>query len=194
MLPPGLAFNAVSAKAIEAAKTARLPKNYWRWDDMLSSNTTGFFPYTPATNLLFGLREALCMLEEEGLENVFRRHLRLAEATRRAVGAWGLELLAVDPAEYSPSLTAVLLPDRYDEAALRALILERFNMSLGAGLGKLAGRVFRIGHLGNFNELDAGRHARRRGDGTGADGCPAPRLRRGRRDVLPYQSGEDRNS
>ena len=153
MLPPGLAFNAVSAKAIEAAKTARLPKNYWRWDDMLSSNTTGFFPYTPATNLLFGLREALCMLEEEGLENVFRRHLRLAEATRRAVGAWGLELLAADPAEYSPSLTAVLLPDRYDEAALRALILERFNMSLGAGLGKLAGRVFRIGHLGNFNDL-----------------------------------------
>jgi alanine-glyoxylate transaminase/serine-glyoxylate transaminase/serine-pyruvate transaminase len=153
MLPPGLAFNAVSAKAIEAAKTARLPKNYWRWDDMLSSNTTGFFPYTPATNLLFGLREALCMLEEEGMENVFRRHLRLAEATRRAVSAWGLELLAANPAEYSPTLTAVLLPDRYDEAALRALILERFNMSLGAGLGKLAGRVFRIGHLGNFNEL-----------------------------------------
>ena len=153
MLPPGLAFNAVSAKAIEAAKTARLPKNYWRWDDLLSSNTSGFFPYTPATNLLFGLREALCMLEEEGMENVFRRHLRLAEATRRAVGAWGLELLAANPAEYSPSLTAVLLPDRYDEAALRALILERFNMSLGAGLGKLAGRVFRIGHLGNFNEL-----------------------------------------
>ena len=153
MLPPGLAFNAVSAKAIDAAKTARLPKNYWRWDDMLSSNTTGFFPYTPATNLLFGLREALRMLEEEGLENVFRRHLRLAEATRRAVGAWGLELLALDPAEYSPSLTAVLLPDRYDEAALRALILDRFNMSLGAGLGKLAGRVFRIGHLGSFNDL-----------------------------------------
>jgi len=153
MLPPGLAFNAVSAKALDAAKTSRLPKNYWRWDDMLSSNTTGFFPYTPATNLLFGLREALGMLEEEGLENVFRRHLRLAEATRRAVNAWGLELLAVNPAEYSPSLTAVLLPDRYDEAALRALILERFNMSLGAGLGKLAGRVFRIGHLGNFNDL-----------------------------------------
>jgi alanine-glyoxylate transaminase/serine-glyoxylate transaminase/serine-pyruvate transaminase len=123
MLPPGLALNAVSAKALEAAKTSSLPKNYWRWDDMLSSNTTGFFPYTPASNLLYGLREALCMLEEEGLENVFRRHLRLAEATRRAVGAWGLELLAVDPAEYSPAVTAVLLPDRYNDASLRALIL-----------------------------------------------------------------------
>jgi len=153
MLPPGLAFNAVSAKAIDAAKLSRLPKNYWRWDEMLSSNTTGFYPYTPATNLLFGLREALGMLEEEGLENVFRRHLRLAEATRRAVGTWGLELLAANPAEYSPAVTAVLLPDRYDEAALRALILDRFNMSLGAGLGKVAGRVFRIGHLGSFNDL-----------------------------------------
>jgi alanine-glyoxylate transaminase/serine-glyoxylate transaminase/serine-pyruvate transaminase len=153
MLPPGLSFNAVSAKALEASKTARLPRSYWRWDDMLPSNQTGFFPYTPATNLLFGLREALAMLEEEGLENVFRRHLRLAEATRRAVGGWGLELLAINPAERSPTVTAVLLPDRYDEAALRALILDRFNMSLGAGLGKVAGRVFRIGHLGSFNEL-----------------------------------------
>jgi len=153
MLPPGLSFNAVSAKAIEASKTARLPKNYWRWDDMLSSNTTGFFPYTPATNLLFGLREALRMLEEEGLENVFRRHRRLAEATRRAVDTWGLELLSADPSERSSTVTAVLLPERYDEAALRELILDRFNMSLGAGLGKVAGRVFRIGHLGSFNEL-----------------------------------------
>ena len=153
MLPPGLAFNAVSSKAIDASKAATLPRNYWRWDEMLSSTTTGFFPFTPATNLLFGLREALCMMEEEGLENVFRRHLRLAEATRRAVDAWGLELLAVDPAERSPAVTAVLLPDRYDEATLRALILDRFNMSLGAGLGKLAGRIFRIGHLGSFNEL-----------------------------------------
>src|SRR5258708_30886198 len=153
MLPPGLAFNAVSSKAVEASKAATLPRNYWRWDDMLSSNTTGFFPFTPATNLLFGLREALRMLEEEGLDDVFRRHLRLAEATRRAVGAWGLELLAIDPAERSPAVTAVLLPDRYDEATLRALILDRFNLSLGAGLGKLAGRLFRIGHLGSFNEL-----------------------------------------
>jgi alanine-glyoxylate transaminase/serine-glyoxylate transaminase/serine-pyruvate transaminase len=153
MLPPGLAFNTVSPKAIEASKTARLPKNYWRWDDMLPGNTSGFFPYTPATNLLFGLREALRMLEEEGLDNVFRRHLRLAEATRCATRTWGLELLALDPAEYSPTVTAVLLPDPHDEAAFRALILERFNMSLGAGLGKLAGSVFRIGHLGSFNEL-----------------------------------------
>jgi alanine-glyoxylate transaminase/serine-glyoxylate transaminase/serine-pyruvate transaminase len=153
MLPPGLSFNAVSAKAIEASKSAGLPKNYWRWDDMLSSNTSGFFPFTPATNLLFGLREALRMIEEEGLENVFQRHLRLAEATRRAVRAWGLELLALDPAEYSATVTAVLLPECFDEAALRAVILDRFNMSLGAGLGKVAGRVFRIGHLGSINEL-----------------------------------------
>ena len=153
MLPPGLSFNAVSAKAIEASKTARLPKNYWRWDDMLASNTTGFFPFTPATNLLFGLREALHLIQEEGLENVFDRHLRLAEATRRAVRAWGLELLPLDPAEYSPTVTAVLLPERFNEAAVRALILDRFNMSLGAGLGKVAGRVFRIGHLGSINEL-----------------------------------------
>jgi alanine-glyoxylate transaminase/serine-glyoxylate transaminase/serine-pyruvate transaminase len=153
MLPPGLAFNAVSRKALVASKSARLPKNYWRWDEMLSSNTTGFFPFTPATNLLFGLREALAMLEEEGLENVYRRHLRLASATRRAVDAWGLELLAVHPPERSSTLTAVLLPDGHDEAALRAVILDRFNMSLGAGLGKVAGRVFRIGHLGSFNDL-----------------------------------------
>jgi alanine-glyoxylate transaminase/serine-glyoxylate transaminase/serine-pyruvate transaminase len=153
MLPPGLGFLAVSAKAIEASKTARMPRNYWRWDDILSSNTTGFFPYTPATNLLFGLREALKMLEEEGLKNVFRRHLLLAEATRRAVQAWGLELLALNPAQRSATVTAILLPDRFDEAALRALILDRFNMSLGAGLGKIAGRVFRIGHLGSFNDL-----------------------------------------
>jgi alanine-glyoxylate transaminase/serine-glyoxylate transaminase/serine-pyruvate transaminase len=153
MLPPGLAFNAVSAKAIDASKSARLPKNYWRWDDMLSSNRTGFFPFTPATNLLFGLREALRMLEEEGLENVFRRHLRLAEATRRAVEAWGLELLVLDPAHRSPTITAVLLPDGIDESAFRAVILDRFNMSLGSGLGKIAGRVFRIGHLGSFNDL-----------------------------------------
>jgi alanine-glyoxylate transaminase/serine-glyoxylate transaminase/serine-pyruvate transaminase len=153
MLPPGLSYNAVSAKAIEASKSAMLPKNYWRWDDMLASNTTGFFPFTPATNLLFGLREALHLIQEEGLENVFDRHLRLAEATRRAVRAWGLELLALDPAEYSPTVTAVLLPERFNEAALRALILDRFNMSLGAGLGKVAGRVFRIGHLGSINEL-----------------------------------------
>src|SRR5580704_3682646 len=153
MLPPGLSFNAVSPKAIEAGKTSKLPKSYWRWDEMLAYNANVFFPYTPATNLLYGLREALKMLQEEGLPNVFRRHDRLAEATRRAVRAWGLEIWARNPAEYSSSSTAVLLPDGFSESAFRALVLDRFNMSLGAGLGKTAGKVFRIGHLGDFNEL-----------------------------------------
>ncbi len=153
MLPPGLSFNAVSDKAQAASKSAGLPRSYWRWDEMLVSNSTGFFPYTPATNLLYGLREALRMLDEEGLDNVFRRHDRHAEATRAAVRAWGLDVLCADPAEYSSALTAVLLPEGHDEAALRALVLERFNMSLGQGLGKLKGRVFRIGHLGDFNDL-----------------------------------------
>jgi alanine-glyoxylate transaminase/serine-glyoxylate transaminase/serine-pyruvate transaminase len=153
MLPPGLGFNAVSAKALDASKTSRFPKGYWRWDDMLASNASGFFPYTPATNLLYGLREALAMLHEEGLANVFLRHSRLAEATRRAVRAWELEIWAANPAEYSPSTTAVLLPEGFNEVAFRALVLERFNMSLGAGLGKVAGKVFRIGHLGDFNDL-----------------------------------------
>ena len=153
MLPPGLSFNAVSAKAIEAGKTSKLPKSYWRWEEMLVNNARGFFPYTPATNLLYGLREALKMLQEEGLENVFRRHRRLAEATRRAVRAWDLEILALNPAEYSPSSTAVLLPEGFSESAFRAVVLDRFNMSLGAGLGKTAGKVFRVGHLGDFNDL-----------------------------------------
>jgi alanine-glyoxylate transaminase / serine-glyoxylate transaminase / serine-pyruvate transaminase len=153
MLPPGLSFNAVSAKARAAAKQARLPKSYWRWEEMIKLNQSGFFPYTPATNLLYGLREALHMLEEEGLDNVFARHARLAEATRRAVRAWGLELLCLNPAEYSNTLTAVLLPEGHDADALRDIILDRFDMSLGMGLGKVKGRVFRIGHLGDFNEL-----------------------------------------
>ena len=153
MLPPGLGFNAISSKALAASKTAKLPRSYWRWDEMLASNANGFFPYTPATNLLFGLREALRMLEEEGLQNVFQRHARFAEATRRAVRAWGLELQACNPHEYSSTVTAVRLPDGFDETALRALILQKFNMSLGAGLGRLAGRVFRIGHLGHLNDL-----------------------------------------
>jgi len=153
MLPPGLSFNAVSDKALAAAKTARLPKSYWGWDEMIEANRNGFFPYTPATNLLYGLRESLRMLMEEGLDNVFRRHARFGEATRRAVQAWGLELLCLDPKEYSNSLTAVLLPVGHDEAGLRRVILEHFNMSLGSGLGKLQGRVFRIGHLGDFNDL-----------------------------------------
>lgn len=153
MLPPGMSFNAVSDKALAASKQARLPRSYWRWEDMLAANHNGFFPYTPATNLLYGLRESLRMLLEEGLEQVFERHRRLAEAARRAVRAWGLEILCRNPQEYSHSLTAVLMPEGHDEVALRKLILERFDLSLGSGLGQLKGRVFRIGHLGDFNEL-----------------------------------------
>jgi alanine-glyoxylate transaminase/serine-glyoxylate transaminase/serine-pyruvate transaminase len=153
MLPPGLGFNALSDKALAAAGNARLPKSYWDWRPMLSANAKGVFPYTPATNLLYGLREALSMLQEQGLEQVFARHARHAEATRRAVRAWGLELLCLDPREYSSSLTAVLVPESLDADALRAAVLERYDLSLGNGLGKLAGRVFRIGHLGDFNDL-----------------------------------------
>jgi alanine-glyoxylate transaminase/serine-glyoxylate transaminase/serine-pyruvate transaminase len=153
MLPPGLSFNAVSEKALAAAKSAKLPRSYWDWEAMLTPNHSGFFPYTPATNLLYGLREALNMLNEEGLANVFRRHDRHAEATRRAVRGWNLEVLCANPAEYSSSLTAVLLPEGHDEAQFRKLALERFDLSLGAGLGKIKGRVFRIGHLGDFNDL-----------------------------------------
>jgi len=154
MLPPGLSFNAVSAKALAASKNAKLPRSFWDWGEMIASNKDGYFPYTPATNLLYGLREALKMLlEEEGLENVFARHQRHAEATRRAVRAWGLEVLAKNPAEYSGSLTAVLLPAGHDADRVRKIILENFDMSLGTGLGKLAGKVFRIGHLGDFNDL-----------------------------------------
>ena len=154
MLPPGLSFNAISAKALATSATAGLPRAYWNWEEMLASGKTGYFPYTPATNLLYGLREALTMLlDEEGLENVFARHQRYGEATRRAVRAWGLEVLATNPAEYSGALTAVLLPAGQDADRVRKVILERFDMSLGTGLGKLAGKVFRIGHLGDFNDL-----------------------------------------
>ena len=153
MLPPGLGFNAVSDKALAASLDANLPRAYWNWQDMLDANNNGFFPYTPATNLLYGLREALSMLLDEGLENVFERHRRLAEATRRAVVAWQLELLCLDSAARSHSLTAVQFPEGVDADAFRATVLERFNMSLGNGLGGLSGRVFRIGHLGDFNDL-----------------------------------------
>jgi alanine-glyoxylate transaminase / serine-glyoxylate transaminase / serine-pyruvate transaminase len=153
MLPPGLGFNAISEKAIAATKSARLPRAYWDWGPMLADNKSGFFPYTPATNLLYGLREATTMLREEGLDRVFARHCRHAEATRRAVCAWGLELVCVNRDEYSSSLTAVMMPGGYDGDALRKVILERFDMSLGTGLGKLKGKVFRIGHLGDFNDL-----------------------------------------
>jgi alanine-glyoxylate transaminase / serine-glyoxylate transaminase / serine-pyruvate transaminase len=153
MLPPGLGLNAVSAKALEASKTARLPRSYWDWQAMTRDNQAGFFPYTPATNLLYGLRESLRMLFEEGLDRVFSRHLRHAEATRRAVRAWGLEILCLNPEEYSPALTTVVMPEGHDADALRKVILEKFDMSLGTGLGKLKGKVFRIGHLGDFNDL-----------------------------------------
>jgi len=153
MLPPGLSFNAVSQKALAAARKARLPRSFWDWQDMIASNKDGYFPYTPATNLLYGLREALKMLEEEGLDNVFARHQRHAEATRRAVRGWGLEIVAKNPAEYSASLTAALMPEGHNADRLRKIILEKFDLSLGTGLTKLAGRVFRIGHLGDFNDL-----------------------------------------
>ncbi|MGW8267980.1 MAG: pyridoxal-phosphate-dependent aminotransferase family protein [Longimicrobiales bacterium] len=153
MLPPGLGMNAVSPRALEAAASAALPRSYWAWDPVLAMNERGFFPYTPPTNLLYGLEEALGMLLQEGLENVVRRHHRLAEATRIAVASWGLDLCCQNPDETSDSLTAVWMPDGHDADALRKLILERFDMSLGTGLGKVKGRVFRIGHLGDFNEL-----------------------------------------
>ena len=153
MVPPGLGFNAVSDKALAANATAKLPKSYWNWDEMLKANKSGFFPYTPATNLLYGLREAILMLKEEGFANVFSRHDRHAEATRRAVRAWGLEILCANPAEYSSVLTAVMMPAAHDADKLRKVILENFDMSLGMGLAKLQGKVFRIGHLGDFNDL-----------------------------------------
>jgi alanine-glyoxylate transaminase / serine-glyoxylate transaminase / serine-pyruvate transaminase len=153
MLPPGLSFNALSEKSLAAHKAAKLPRSYWDWSEMLGSNATGYFPYTPATNLLYGLREAIRMLEEEGLPNVFARHDRHAEATRRAVRAWGLEILCANPEEYSSSLTAVLVPPGHDADRVRHVVLEHFDMSLGTGLTKLAGKVFRIGHLGDFNDL-----------------------------------------
>jgi alanine-glyoxylate transaminase/serine-glyoxylate transaminase/serine-pyruvate transaminase len=153
MMPPGLSFNALSEKALEANSTARLPRSYWDWQDMLKSNRTGFFPYTPATTLLYGLREALAMLQDEGLANVFLRHNHHAEATRAAVRKWGLEVVCEDTREYSSSLTAALMPEGHNADRLRKVILDAFDMSLGAGLSKLAGKVFRIGHLGSFNDL-----------------------------------------
>ena len=153
MLPPGLSFNAISDKALEASKLSELTKSFWAWDEMIATNATGYFPYTPATNLLYGLREAIDMLLEEGLDNVFARHERFAEATRRAVQAWGLEVLCLVPKEYSSSLTAVLMPEGHSADAFRQAVLDNFNMSLGNGLNKVADKVFRIGHLGDFNEL-----------------------------------------
>ena len=153
MLPPGLSFNAISEKALAASKHAKLPRSYWDWQEMLKHNETGFFPYTPATNLLYGLREALLMLQEEGLSNVFRRHARHSEATRTAVKAWGLEIVCENPREYSNSVTVAFVPEGHNSDHLRNIILENFDMSIGGGLSKLAGKVFRIGHLGSFNDL-----------------------------------------
>jgi alanine-glyoxylate transaminase / serine-glyoxylate transaminase / serine-pyruvate transaminase len=153
MLPPGLAFTAISAKALKASHTAKLPRGYWDWKEMLATNEHGFFPFTPATNLLFGLAEAIDMLHEEGLESVFARHHRLGEATRRAVRAWGLEILCRDPKYFSSTVTSVLVPEGHNADHLRAVVLEHFNMSLGTGLSKVAGKVFRIGHLGDTNDL-----------------------------------------
>jgi alanine-glyoxylate transaminase/serine-glyoxylate transaminase/serine-pyruvate transaminase len=153
MLPPGLGFNAASEKALKASSSARMPKSYWDWQAMITANQTGFFPFTPSTNLLFGLREALQMIQEEGMENVIARHNRFGEAARRAVRAWGLEVNCLNPQEYSNAVTAVRVPEGHDADALRKKILEKFNLSLGNGLGKLQGKVFRIGHMGDFNDL-----------------------------------------
>jgi alanine-glyoxylate transaminase / serine-glyoxylate transaminase / serine-pyruvate transaminase len=153
MLPPGLSFTAVSDKALAASKTAKLPRAYWQWDDMIAANAQGFFPYTPATGLLYGLDTAIDMLNEEGLDNVFARHERLAEATRRAVRAWGLDIWCRDPHYYSAAVTTVTMPEGHNADAFRKLVLDTFDMSLGTGLNKLAGKAFRIGHLGDTNEL-----------------------------------------
>jgi len=153
MLPPGLSFNALGEKALAAAKASKMPKSYWGWDEMIAANKTGFFPYTPGTNMLYALGEAIDMLHEEGLENVFARHDRHAEATRRAAKAWGLEILCKEPRHYSSSLTALMMPAGHDADAFRKVALEHFDVSLGTGLSKVAGKVFRIGHLGDTNDL-----------------------------------------
>jgi alanine-glyoxylate transaminase/serine-glyoxylate transaminase/serine-pyruvate transaminase len=153
MLPPGISFNAISDKALAATKSAKSPRAYWDWEPMLRDNKAGFFPYTPSTNILYGLREALSMMRDEGLENIWARHERFGRATRAAVKAWGLDILAQNAAEYSGVLTAVVMPDGRDADAFRQLVLERFDMSLGTGLGKMKGKIFRIGHLGDFNDL-----------------------------------------
>jgi alanine-glyoxylate transaminase/serine-glyoxylate transaminase/serine-pyruvate transaminase len=152
MMPPGMSFNALSDKALAAAKGAQLPKSFWAWDDMLNMNRIGFFPYTPATQMLHGLAEGIAMLHEEGLDNVFARHDRLAEATRQAVRAWGLEIMCREARYYSPTVTAVMLPEGHDADAFRNLALDTFNISYGASFGRYAGKYFRIGHLGDLND------------------------------------------
>ncbi len=192
MLPPGLSFNAVSEKALAASKHAKLPRSYWRWDETIAMNRQGYFPSTPATNLLYGLHEALAMLREEGLPNVFARHARHAEATRRAVRAWGLEVLCRDPAEYSGSLTAVLMPDGHDADALRREILARFDLSLGTGLGQARGTRVPDRPPGLVQRPDAVRDAVRRRDGVEARRRSLPRGRRAGGDGLAGAIGHDR--
>ena len=189
MLPPGLSFNAISEKALAASEVAALPVSYWAWDDMLAANERGFFPYTPPTNLLYGLREAIAMLMEEGLENVFARHARHGEATRRAIETWGLETVCRDPREHSNSLTAVMLPDGVDADAFRKVVLDAFNMSLGNGLSKLQGKVFRIGHLGDFNDLMLA--ATLCGVEMGFELAGVPHSKGGVQDAMDYLCGGD---
>ena len=192
MLPPGLSFNAISEKAIAASKSAKLPRSFWDWSEMLPANANGFFPYTPATNLLYGLREAILMLEEEGLANVFTRHNRHAEATRRAVRGWGLEVLCQNPDEYSSSLTAVMMPPGHDADRFRAIVLEHFDMSLGQGLSKLSGKIFRIGHLGDFNDLSL--MGTLSGVEMGLELAAAPHKKGGVAAALEFLSGEARKA
>jgi len=189
MLPPGLSFNAVSEKAREASKTAKLPRSYWSWDEMQAPNEKGYFPYTPATNLLYGLAEAVDMLHEEGLDNVFARHDRHAEATRRSVRAWGLEVLCSNPRHYSSALTAVLVPEGESADHFRKVTLENFDMSLGNGLAKVADRVFRIGHLGDFNDLML--MGTLSGVEMGLELSGIPYRRGGAQAALGYLSGQD---
>ncbi|MEO3429362.1 aminotransferase class V-fold PLP-dependent enzyme [Pelagibius sp. CAU 1746] len=191
MLPPGLSFNAISEKALAASKTAKLPRSYWSWDEMQGPNDTGFFPYTPATNLLYGLAEAVDMLHEEGLDNVFKRHDRHAEATRRAVRAWGLEVLCKNPRHYSSSLTAVLVPEGQSADHFRKVTLENFDMSLGNGLSKIADKVFRIGHLGDFNDLML--MGTLSGVEMGLELSGIPYRRGGVQAALGYLSGQDQS-
>ncbi len=192
MLPPGLSFNAVSDKALKASEQARLPRSYWSWEAMAGPNAKGYFPYTPATNLLYGLAEAIDMLHEEGLDQVFARHQRHGEATRRAVRAWGLEVLCSNPRHYSGSLTAVLMPTGHDADSFRATVLEHFNMSLGNGLSKVAGRVFRIGHLGDFNDLML--MGTLSGVEMGLELAGVPYKRGGVQAALDYLTGRDQDS
>ncbi len=192
MLPPGLSFNAVSEKALDATKSAGLPRAYWSWEDMQGPNAEGMFPYTPATNLLYGLAEAIDMLHEEGLANVFARHQRHGEASRRAVQAWGLEVLCRNPRHYSGSLTAVLMPEGHDADRFRKVVLDNYDMSLGNGLTKLAGKVFRIGHLGDFNDLMlAGTLS---GVEMGLERAGVPYRRGGVQAALDYLSSEEQGA